>query len=84
MARGSSAADRIVINHELAQHSRLLWSGLRFMTGDTEKGRKAAVRAQALVTEALDLLDAHVGTTEAAVHLELALQELRRITGKRP
>jgi hypothetical protein len=53
------------------------------MTGGSDKGLQAAIRAQALVSEALDLLDAHVNTAEAAVHLELALQELRRITSKR-
>jgi hypothetical protein len=36
-----------------------------------------------LVAEALDLLDAHGGPAEAAVHLELALQELRKPAGKR-
>ena len=50
------------------------------MTGGSDKDRRGAAtqRAQALVAEALDLLDAHKGAPEAAAHLELALQELRK------
>ena len=33
--------------------------------------------AQALIIEALDLLDAHGGSRSAAIHLALALDELR-------
>jgi hypothetical protein len=47
------------------------------MAGGSEKSLKAAIRAQTLVVEALDLLDAHGGPAQATVHLELALQELR-------
>ena len=54
------------------------------MTGDSDKGRQAAAtkRAQALVAEALDLVDAHRGSPEASAHLELALQELRKANSK--
>ena len=50
------------------------------MTGVSDQGpaQAATARARALVTEALDLLDAHGGRPEAAAHLELALQELRK------
>jgi hypothetical protein len=34
-------------------------------------------RALALITEALDLLDAHGGPADAAAHLDLAQQRLR-------
>ena len=41
--------------------------------------RLAALRrAIALVSEAIDLLDAHGGCPEGAAHLDLGLQELRR------
>ena len=43
-----------------------------------EVRRKTAIhRVLALVTEAMDLLDAHDGPPEVAAHLELALQGLR-------
>ncbi len=46
---------------------------------DTNPRRTAAVkRAIALVSEAVDLLDAHGGPPEAAAHLDLGLHELRR------
>ena len=47
------------------------------MTGEIENGRKATQRVIALLTQALDLLDAHGGSAEAAVYVELALQKLR-------
>jgi len=44
----------------------------------TPKRRDAALkRATALMTEALDLLDAHAGPPEATAHLDLALQKVR-------
>ena len=51
------------------------------MASDKDKDRRTAAttRAKALVTEALDLLDAHGGSAPAAAHLELALQELRKV-----
>ena len=39
---------------------------------------KAVRRAAILVTEAMDLLDAHGGSPEAAAHLDLALASLRQ------
>lgn len=40
--------------------------------------RKSAIkRALSLVTEAMDVIDAHGGPPDAAVHLELAQQKLR-------
>lgn len=49
------------------------------MAGDKDKSRQtAAKRAQALTTEALDILDAHGVSPGASAHLELALQELRK------
>jgi hypothetical protein len=42
----------------------------------------AVKRALALVTEAMDLLDAHVGPPDAAAHLELAQQKLREELSK--
>ena len=39
---------------------------------------KAVLRAAMLVTEAMDLLDAHGGSPEAAAHLDLALASLRQ------
>lgn len=46
--------------------------------GKASDRRKAAIRrASALLTEALDLLDAHGGPAEATAHLDLALQKLR-------
>ena len=35
-------------------------------------------RAIVLVSEALDILDAHSGSPEAAVHLDLALEKMRQ------
>lgn len=49
------------------------------MAGKRMQERPDAVRrAQALITEALDLLDAHGGANPAAAHLALALEELRQ------
>jgi hypothetical protein len=42
-----------------------------------ERRQKALRRVAAMVTEALDLLDAHQGPPEAAAHIELALQKIR-------
>jgi len=42
----------------------------------------AMKRALALVTEAMDLLDAHRGPPDAAAHLELAQQKLREELSK--
>ena len=39
---------------------------------------KAVRRAAILVTEAMDLLDAHGGAPDAAAHLDLALESLRQ------
>lgn len=39
---------------------------------------KAIRRALELVTEAMDLLDAHGGAPDAAAHLALAQQDLRK------
>ena len=49
------------------------------MAGGSDDSRRAAAnrRAASLVTEALDLIDAHGGPADAAAHLELALQKLR-------
>lgn len=50
------------------------------MAGDGRKysGSDMAIRRSAqLVSEAMDVLDAHGGPAEAAAHLALALQELR-------
>ena len=48
------------------------------MTRSNKEDRRAAVRrALALVTEAMDLLDAHGAPPDAAAHLELALEKLR-------
>lgn len=54
------------------------------MAGDESDDRQgqAVRRAAVLVTEAMDLLDAHGGAPEAAAHLDLALASLRqRISG---
>ena len=50
------------------------------MAGERNQGRPSGAndRIQALVIEALDLLDASGSSPEAAAHLELALQELRK------
>ena len=52
------------------------------MPGDSDNGRREAAiqRAMQLVTEALDLLDAHRGPADATAHLDLALQRLREAT----
>ena len=44
------------------------------------KGRAnaAITRVLALVTEAMDIMDAHGGPPDAAAHLDLAQQALRR------
>jgi hypothetical protein len=49
------------------------------MTGNSENSRRGAAikRAVAMVSEAMDVLDAHGGPAEAAAHLDLALQVLR-------
>ena len=49
------------------------------MAGSIDQdGREAGLkRAHALMTEALDLLDAYGGSQPAAAHLALALNELR-------
>lgn len=41
--------------------------------------QRAAIRAAALVTEAMDLLDAHGVAPDAAAHLALAQQQLRQL-----
>jgi hypothetical protein len=43
-----------------------------------EDRQRVVQRAQKLITEAMDLLDAHDGCQPAAAHLALALEELRR------
>lgn len=55
------------------------------MTGDNNGVRKQAAskRAMALVSEALDLLDAHGTSPEAAAHLDLALQKLREVADQK-
>ena len=46
--------------------------------GRNDGSQSTAIRRAAkLVSEAVDLLDAHGGPAEAAAHLDLALQELR-------
>lgn len=40
---------------------------------------KAIRRALLLLTEAMDLLDAHDGPPEAAAHLAMAQQQLRQV-----
>lgn len=49
--------------------------------GETMNGTAGAAikRALALVTEALDLLDAHGGPPDAAAHLDLAMRRLREV-----
>lgn len=42
----------------------------------------AIKRSLALVTEAMDLLDAHSGPPDAAAHLALAQQRLREIAAE--
>jgi len=50
------------------------------MAGEESDDRqtKAVYRAAMLVTEAMDLLDAHGGPPEASAHLDLALVSLRQ------
>ena len=49
------------------------------MTGAGDDRKRAlSTKAQALVTQALDLLDAVGEWPEAAAHLQLALQALRK------
>lgn len=50
------------------------------MTGQRKSDAYEVVmkRVQSLITEALDLLDAHDGSRAAAAHLALALEELRQ------
>jgi hypothetical protein len=49
------------------------------MAGQRENdGSEAVRRAQALISEAMDLLDARGGYEPAAAHLALALEELRK------
>lgn len=49
------------------------------MPGKRQKSNQEAVvnRATALIAEALDLIDGFGGPPEAAVHLDLALEQLR-------
>jgi hypothetical protein len=51
------------------------------MAGESNDARraKAARRALSLVTEAMDLLDAHNVAPDAAAHLALAQQRLRQV-----
>ena len=42
-----------------------------------ERREVALERALALITEALDLLDAHRGPPEATAHLDLAVQKVK-------
>jgi hypothetical protein len=52
------------------------------MAGEsTEDVPPAVRRAQSLITEALDLLDASGESQTAAAHLALALEELRQRSG---
>jgi hypothetical protein len=46
-------------------------------TGPETSGFKATERAIALISTALDILDARVDCPEAATHLDLALRRLR-------
>ncbi|MBW0007786.1 MAG: hypothetical protein JO335_08760 [Sphingomonas sp.] len=50
------------------------------MTGQRNEAQqsKALKRAVTLVTEAMDLLDAHGCSPDAAAHLAMAQQEMRR------
>ena len=48
-----------------------------------EDGEAVLRRVTALVSEAIDLLDAYGGSVEAAAHLALALQELQKARGQR-
>jgi len=46
-----------------------------------DRQARAVLRAAMLVTEAMDLLDAHGGPPDAAAHLDLALASLRGAIG---
>lgn len=48
------------------------------MARQTKESERAITRALALVTEAIDLLDAHGGPADAAVNLALAQDRLRQ------
>jgi hypothetical protein len=48
------------------------------MVGQTKVRERAINRALALVTEAIDLIDAHDGPADAAANLALAQDRLRR------
>ena len=49
----------------------------------SEKNGLAIQRALSLVTEAIDLLDAHNGPADAAAHLSVAQEYLRQETSAR-
>jgi hypothetical protein len=49
---------------------------------DNAPGKSAIKRALALVTEAMDIIDAHGGPPDAGAHLELAQQKLREQIAK--
>lgn len=52
------------------------------MAGERNGAQRRAIRrALELVTEAMDVLDAHGAVPDAAAHLALAQQALRRHTG---
>ena len=54
------------------------------MTGGGARSHAGAMkRALELVTEAMDLLDAHDGGPELTAHLSLVQDRLRRIVGER-
>ena len=56
------------------------------MAGESIQDQRKAValrRAAALMSEALDLLDAHGGPAEAAAHLDVALQRVREASETR-
>lgn len=66
-------------------HHVLLGPRMR-MSRDVKATEDAVERALALVTEAMDLLDARGGPPDAAAHLSLAQERLRRAIrhSKRP
>ena len=49
------------------------------MVRQTKESERAIKRALALVTEAIDLLDAHDGPADAAANLALAQDRLRQV-----
>jgi len=49
------------------------------MVRERNKTKVAVERALELVTEAMDLLDAHDGSPQAAAHLSLAQDVLRKV-----